>query len=117
MNSEQLSALNTELENIIKNVKEQQLSAMRNLELMCPTAEGYNEASSQLCIASYVLVSLIRIKTTAETGDMKMTENVIRFHAHQIGTYGTPNGSDVISKAQKNVKDILDYIIKEHIEK
>lgn len=116
-NSERLYAINTELSTVIETVKTHQLRAMLDLELMKPTTMMYKNASIRFSIASYMLPILIRIKTTAETGDMKKTENVIRFHAYQIGAYGTPTEMDEISKAQKNVKDILDYIIKEHIEK
>lgn len=117
MNNEQLSALNEELECIIYFIKGRQLRAMLNLELLTPNIEQYKNASIQLAISSYVLVPLMRIKTIVESGNAKSSENIIRSYTYQIGAFGTPNDSDVISKSQITLKEILDYLINKYIEK
>lgn len=117
MNSEQLSIVHSALNKIIFNAGEQQIVAKAALERMKPTPEQYKEASCKYAITTYILGVLNFIMEIAEKGNADLTENYIRFYAYQIGVFGTPDGSDVISQAQKNLKDILDYLITEFIEK
>lgn len=116
INSELISAITANLNGIIDNAKANIDESMQNLEFLKSNTEQYNEASERLEISSYVFIFMNRIKEVVEAGNERDAENIIRFHAYQIGKYGTRD-EDTLSLAQRNVKRILEDLLAKHIEK
>lgn len=109
-----LNAVMDDLNGFIESNSEFEKLAMKVLEHLNPTKEQYKEASEVLMRASFANNILNRIKDIAESGDIKRTEQTIRFHAYQLSTKATLNAGDVISVAQQKLFQTLEYMIYRH---
>lgn len=115
-NEIKLKAVMIDLNGEIESNSEVEKLAMKVLEHLNPTKEQYKEATEVLMRASFVGYILNRIKEIAESGDIKRTEQAIRFHAFQLSTNATINEGDSTSVAQQILSETLETIINRHFE-
>lgn len=90
--------------------------AMKTLELMNITPEEYREASETLARYTYANTFLARVLNVIATDDIKKTENIMRFHSHQLLKKGSIGENDGISEAQLDVAIKLKSLIERFFE-
>ncbi|MDE6803399.1 MAG: hypothetical protein K2J29_02035 [Muribaculaceae bacterium] len=71
-------------------------------------------ASAMLNNVAAVILREIKTRVSVSSSD-RDAENIIRFHAHQLATFGTINREDVTSLAQRRVARVLNHIIDTHL--
>ena len=77
-------------------------SALREMERFEVSSETFCRNSAIVCVASFAISYLRRVKKMADETDYKTTENFIRFHKHQLEAKAT-DGTDTLHFAQNNV--------------
>ncbi len=112
-NEQRLTLLQGALHDLMADMAQTADKAMEVLEMMNPTADEYRRATADVMRCAYVAVYLGHIMDAADTGDYKKTENMIRFHAYQLRTKGTPEDTGDIPAAQRELAGLLDRIVKQ----
>ncbi len=103
-----LNAIQEEIDENAKTARE----AMLTIETMRTNVEEFKNACRTFMVATFVMAYLDRIKGIAETGDIKSTENIIRYHAYYQGEKGgIILNYDDLSLAQVAIIKILNGLI------
>lgn len=110
-NTEKLNLISGELTDAIASHCVKADEAMKTMELMNITPERFRKASESLAHHTYAGGYLVHIMSVVETGDIKKSENAMRFHVYQLRLKGTIGEADEHSKAQCEVADLLDSIV------
>lgn len=106
--NEILNAINADITTHEEMAKE----AMNTLEQTGTSPEEYKEACTAFSAHSFITCYLRHIRGVAECGNLKDTENIIRFHSYYQSAKGKLNDGQVISVAQATVCVLLGGYIK-----
>lgn len=91
--------------------------AMLTLESMRVSAIDYKDACRKFMYNHFITNYLKRVREVVETGDVKSSENLIRFHAHYQRRKGNLADDSEVSVAQTALACILDGYINRFFEK
>lgn len=114
-NLTRLEAVISDLDTVIETSRRNGDIALNAMSGMNLNPIEYRGASNTLSQSTFVEGFLVRIKETGK-GSEKEMERVMRFHAYQLHNNGCTNRNDQIAISERNVKNILDNLIKFHFD-